>query len=250
MSSLNEEEIATHISKAILNSEIHAKPAPYIFVENVFPQDIYDKIFQNQLKSEAHYTPQIHTGDRKHFFGSYDTRLQLYVPEDLQSSSTLPFFSQLKNILSSETVFHAFYSKFNDGFRQRFGDEDKDHIRQDINPTLLLTKHKKGYYLGPHTDRKEKVMTCVFYFPERDDLEHLGTAMYEPKEVGFTCKGVVHHNPENFHYTHTVPCKKNSALMFFRHDALFHGVKEMTGTEDSERYNIQFNLWLPWGSDR
>ena len=41
----------------------------------------------------------------------------------------------------------------------------------------------------------------------------------------------------------------NSVLIFFRDDRLFHGVEKLTGEEDSERFNIQFNLWLPWGSD-
>jgi hypothetical protein len=246
---MNENEIIEHLSKAIISSNINEKPAPYIFVENVFPQEYYEQIVQNLKNSEAFYKPQIHNGDPKYFFGSYDTRLQIYVPEELQNAPTLDFFSQLKRVFSSESVFNSFFTKFSEGFSSRFKNLNESQIRAMINPTLLLTKHLKGYYLGPHTDRKEKVMTCVFYFPETDDMEYLGTAMYEPKQTGFTCKGVVHHNPENFIYTHTVPCKKNSALMFFRDDRLFHGVKEMTGKENSERHNIQFNLWLPWGSD-
>lgn len=246
--SINEIEISKHISDAITKSDIHEKPAPYIFVENIFPDDIYNKIFINQLKSDSFYKEQIHTGDPRIFFGSYDTRLQLYVPEDLEQASTLPFFQSLKNILSSDIVFNAFYSKFIDGFKNRFGDKDIKTIKELVNPTLLLTKHQKGYYLGPHTDRKEKVITCIFYCPERDDLEYLGTAMYEPKQEGFTCKGLVHHNPDNFTYTHTVPCKKNSALIFFRDDRLFHGVERLSGKEDSDRFNIQFNYWRPWGT--
>ena len=254
---MNEEKVAKHVASAISTSVIQPKPAPYIFVENVFPSEVYDQIFRNLLKSESSYKEQLHTGDKKVFFGSYDTRHQIYVPEDLQNSSTLNFFQQLKNVLSSKTVFDSLVEKFSDGFQRRFPNEYQsdsvnfnDNIRKDLNPTLLLTKHIPGYFLGPHTDRKEKVITCVFYCPERDDMEYLGTAMYQPKEKGFKCKGVVHHNPENFIYTHTVPCKKNSVLIFFRDDELFHGVEKLTEKDDSERFNIQFNLWLPWGSDR
>ena len=249
LNSIDEHITKLHVSNAILKSKIHDKPAPYIFVEDVFPDDVYESIFENQKKAKSFYKEQIHTGDPKIFFGSYDTRLQLYIPEDLKGSETLQFFQQLKNVLSSDEVFNSLYIKFKEGFTGRFGSLQPKNIKELTNPTLLLTKHEKGYYLGTHTDRKEKVITCVFYFPERDDLEYLGTAMYEPKEKGFTCKGVVHHNPEKFIYTHTVPCKKNSVLIFFRDDRLFHGVEKLTGEEDSERFNIQFNLWLPWGSD-
>ena len=50
--------------------------------------------------------------------------------------------------------------------------------------------------------------------------------MYVPKEKGFTCTGIVHHNPVLFIHTHTVPFRRNSALMFFRDDRLFHGVDD------------------------
>ena len=242
--------LAEHIKNAILDAKINEKPAPYIFVENVFPNDIYKQIFDNMKKADPYYEKQVHTGDPKIFFGSYDTRLQLYVPDDLKDAPVLlsTFFQTLKSILSSDTIFNALYTKFNQGFNARFGVVECSKIKSMTNPTLLLTKHVKGYYLGPHTDRKEKVITAIFYFPERDSLENLGTAMYEPKQEGFTCKGIVHHNPENFIHTHTVPCKKNSALIFFRDDRLFHGVEKLHGTEDSDRMNIQYNLWLPWGS--
>lgn len=248
LTSIDEKSTINHVVNSINNSEIIDIPAPYIYIKNVFPDDIYESILGNQLKSSNFYKPQVHTGDPKYFYGSYDTRHQLYVPEDLENAETLEFFQQLKNVLSSKEVFDSLYLKFNEGFIKRFDSMSKDEIYSIVKPTLLLTKHKPGYFLGPHTDRREKVITCIFYFPERDNLEYLGTAMYLPKQKGLTCEGVVHHNPENFIYINTVPCKRNSALIFFRDSRLFHGVEKIKSEEDSERFNIQFNLWLPWGS--
>lgn len=249
---MDESTIIEHISNAIDISLIHDKPSDYIFIENVFPTEYYNQILNNLQNVTPFYKKQVHVGSKTDFFGSYDTREQIYVPDELQNCDQLDFFIKLKSILSSEAVFKSFRDKFDGGFNVRFPGEDITTIKNALNPTLLLTKHKEGYYLGPHTDRKEKVMTCILYFPETDNLEHLGTAMYKPKQEGFTCKGVVHHNPDKFIFTHKVPCKKNSALIFFRDDKLFHGVESMS-TEDakiSERYNIQFNYWLPWGSNK
>jgi hypothetical protein len=112
---------------------------------------------------------------------------------------------------------------------------------------MLVTRHRANYYLGPHTDRSEKVVTCVFNCAERTGLDHLGTAIYEPKQEGFTCDGRVHHNPELFNLTEIVPYRPNSALIFFRDDRLFHGVERLNDRAlmGSQRANIQFNFWDP-----
>jgi hypothetical protein len=59
---------------------------------------------------------------------------------------------------------------------------------------MLVTPHRPNYFLGPHIDRFEKASTFILNCPGRDGLEHLGTAIYEPKQVGLTCRGTVHHD--------------------------------------------------------
>ena len=96
---------------------------------------------------------------------------------------------------------------------------------------MMLNKHDPGYYLGPHTDRFEKIVTCVFYMPERPRLDHLGTSLYRPKEPGFTCRGIVHHHPNGFIKRETIPFRPNSAFIFARSDVLFHGVEKLRDAE-------------------
>jgi hypothetical protein len=88
-------------------------------------------------------------------------------------------------------------------------------------------------------------VTFIFNCAERPGLEHLGTAMYRPKQKGFTSDGQEHCDPALFERIHLSPYRPNSALIFFRHDALFHGVELLTAEnlQGSNRPNIQFNLW-------
>jgi hypothetical protein len=85
------------------------------------------------------------------------------------------------------------------------------------------------------------VINCA----ERAGLEHLGTVMYVPKRKGLTSDGREHLDPALFERLRTLPFKPNSALIFLRDDALFHGVEPVTAAalQGSNRPNIQYNLW-------
>ena len=110
---------------------------------------------------------------------------------------------------------------------------------------MIVNEHDADYYLGPHTDRAEKVFTCLFYFPEHAGLDHLGTTLYRPLEDGFTCGGLAHHDPARFARRDTIPYRANSALMFARTDVMFHGVHALTEEQlrGSKRRSIQMQFW-------
>lgn len=242
--------VEAHLVESIRGADIRLGPAPHLFVEDVFPEAYYRDVMSGLSAVSNVLRPQVHTGDPKAFFGSYAQRLESHVPRDLirMNVGAALFWNGLFKILSGEPVFAAFKAKFDAGFRARFGDAaERPGFREGLRPNMLLTKHLPDYYLGPHTDRFEKVITCVFNCPERAGLERLGTTLYEPKETGFTCRGSAHHDPARFHVKGKVPFAQNSALIFFRDDRLFHGVERLTKEElgGSERPNIQFNLWEP-----
>ncbi|MEQ1491002.1 MAG: hypothetical protein ABL932_10685 [Terricaulis sp.] len=241
---------ADHMSQAIEASQLVERPAPYIFTENVFPAAVYRELELLLDRSTSALKEQIHKGDPAKFFGSYRDRLEMRFGDgqhqDGIAEDDAARWEEFAKELRSTKVFSALFCKFESGFRGRFGaDVDAEWLRGALRPTLLFTKHRAGYYLGPHTDRYEKVLTCVLNFAERDGLDHLGTTMYEPKEAGFTCQGIVHHNPDLFSPIGIAPYRPNSALFFFRDDRLFHGVERLTeeSLQGSERPNVQFNLW-------
>lgn len=248
---MNNLDVIKHIVNAINSTEIHKEPFEHVYIQNIFPPEYYEQIFRNLLKSDAYYKPQVHTGHPSRFHGHYPSRTQLYVPEELQGAPTLDFFTNLKDILSSEEIFVALKEKFKEGFDKRFNrGESIEELRNMIKPVLLLAKHGKPHFLSQHTDIKTKVFTLIFNFPETDDKEYLGTKLYYHKDKDFECDGMTHHKPDNFILSHNVPFRKNSLLIFLRTNKSFHAVDLISDTETSERMNIQLNFSLPWGSDR
>ena len=248
---LDPRTMAHHMAKAILAAPVSPDPWPYIYVDNVFLSDDYNMILDAFEYSSSHFKAQVHTGDRKVFHGSYEEREEFRVGRTGENiDKTAPgIWLDVWDALTSRTFSDALRQKFAAEYRKRFGDfMDNKHFQDYLDPTLLITRHLENYYIGPHTDRSEKVVTCIFNFPEHEALEHIGTAMYAPKQPDFKSDGLVHLNPDDFDYTHTVPFRPNSALIFFRTDISFHGVQRLTASNlmGSPRYNVQYNLW-DWG---
>lgn len=239
--------VVSHICAAIDQAPLEVNPAPYIFVEKVFPDPFYESLASLLNRSDVVLTEQIHKGDPKKFFGSYRDRLEARVPSDTDKLDSLDAaaWRDLVADLGSIAFLSSIERKFSAGVRARFGDISASDLHAKLRPALLFTKHRPGYYLGPHTDRFEKVLTCVFNFAERDGLDHLGTALYEPHAKNFVCNGTVHHDPNLFSQTGIAPYRPNSAFIFLRDDRLFHGVERLTADDmmGSQRPNIQFNLW-------
>ena len=114
-----------------------------------------------------------------------------------------------------------------------------------LEPGMLVATHEPGYYLGPHTDRSEKVLTVIFNITNRTDLEHLGTALYSPRQANFQSNGRMHFEFDAFDLKETVPYRRNSALLFARTATSFHGVEPISEADlkGSDRKSVQFNLW-------
>ena len=140
------------------------------------------------------------------------------------------------------------FERFADYARERFGERAGDPSFQDerIRSTFILNQHDEGYYLGPHTDRSERVFTCIFYFPEGDGLDRLGTTLYRPRDPGFRCSGAVHHDRSRFEPRETFPYRPNSVLIFAKSDVMFHGVEPLTAEQlqGSRRRGMQITFFV------
>lgn len=246
--SAKERYIADHLEGAIRSAQIIPNPAPYIYFENALPNDVYDEVIDAYRATRVAFQEQIHKGDPKIFFGSYADRLEVKIPEGLDGihQKATETWMTLRTALFSRQIFNALRDVFRNGFDNRFGTEaDYDALFHQFRPTLLATKHEAGYYLGPHTDRWQKIITCILNFPEQAGLDHIGTALYEPLKEGFVCDGKIHHNPALFRHIGIAAFRPNSSMIFFRDSRLFHGVETIT-PEDAvitERRNVQFNIW-------
>jgi hypothetical protein len=238
--------LARRIADKIAAAPVEAVPGPYVFIENLLPDALYGEVQKHFALTAPLFKEKVHpTGAR--YFGSYAERMEIGLHDLHRLRSPLAaFWEEIFRALKSPTVFTAILEKFRPGFEARFGQEAATPaLRDRIARTLLICHHRPGYHVGPHTDTPRKVLSCIVNCAERDGLEHLGTAMYLPKQQGLTNEGKDHYDPALFDRIGIVPYRPNSALIFFCEDALFHGVELVTEEtlQGSNRPNIQFNLW-------
>jgi len=241
---------ATHMRNAVFAAPMRDEPSAHTYVENIFSPATYAAMLEMFPTDSLALRQWSNPGDQSLRFGNYSRRRELQIPSEAER---LPleqreFWLQAAGVVCGEQFARALLERFDPYARARFGDriDDPSFVRDNLRGTMLLNQHEADYYLGPHTDRGEKVFTCLFYFPEHEGLEHLGTTLYRPLEPGFTCPGVAHHDPARFERGETAPYRPNSAFIFARTDVMFHGVHPLTADElrGSKRRSIQMQFWV------
>ncbi len=238
-----------HVSNAVGAAPLRAEPSPHLYVEDIFSTHAYAAILRLFPADSQVFRRWANPGDGASRFANYDRRQEI----DLRTEAhKLPyeqreFWSAMSELLCGPEFARTLLERFAPYARARFGAQldDPSFVEERLCGTMILNQHDPDYYLGPHTDRNEKVFTCIFYFPEREGLDHLGTTLYRPLETGFTCRGVAHHDPARFERGETFPYRPNSALIFARTDVFFHGVHALTAEQlqGSRRRGIQMQFF-------
>jgi hypothetical protein len=236
---------AQHVRRAVLGAAMRDEPSAHVYAENVFSAETYDAIVRC-FPQESALRQWVAAGAH----GNYTRRTEINLPIE---AARLPpeqraFWLDAVAMLTGADFFATLVERFAPYVRARFGDaiDEPSFFRDRIRTTLIVNQHEADYYLGPHTDRRERVFTCLFYFPEREGLEHLGTTLYRPLEPGFACSGTTHHDPARFEPRETAPYRSNSVLILARSDVLFHGVRPLTGEQlrGSKRRGMQVQFFL------
>jgi hypothetical protein len=118
LSSDKVKRIATHLAARLRSADDQRLPAPFIFVEEALPADVYDCIPGALSKTAGSLKEQIHRGDPKVFFGSYGDRLDVRIPEGLAEieAEASGFWANLYSAFTSRLVLDALLVKFEEGF--------------------------------------------------------------------------------------------------------------------------------------
>jgi len=220
---------------SISNAANRLYPFPHFFCSDVFPESFYATLLEN-LPGQDCFTNNLEKGavivGDKDSLTAYNSRSAIHLNSDeifQIEKSKQPFWTGLKDVLSSSDFTITFFSKFQAYLKARFpGDSDST----EIYPKIDLIWDSQHYDLGPHTDSPEKVAVLLIYLPNSDQTSHLGTSIYVPKEPDFVCDGGVHHDRETFDLVFTAPFLPNSALAFFKTNNSFHGVEPVEGSNE------------------
>ena len=101
-----------------------------------------------------------------------------------------------------------------------------------------------GYFLEPHTDTPERLLTGIFYLPEDDRYRNKRTGTILYKGLYADHEGIQHSLEASFTELKEVPYVANSALFFLRSDWSYHGVRKNAIT----RRIMSFDLLRWWNA--
>ena len=113
---------------------------------------------------------------------------------------------------------------------------------------MLAVRDLTNYSIGPHTDAPHRLITMLFYCPEDDSRQHLGTSIYWPNDNDFRCRGGPHYPFNRFRKITTMPYKRNSLFAFFKDERSFHGVEPIPDAQ-CERDLMLYDVRV-FGTDR
>lgn len=221
--------IQDHVLSRIRSTAVNEKHFPISIVDNVFPDDYYQKILEH-FPSDHQLTPINKTG--RTTGSTYEQRLvALLTKEGLHhlTEEQGKFWTELTSWLHDA----IFIEDIVDHFRPHLGSRLARIHEANAGPALLrgdalLVSDRSNYAIGPHTDAAHRLISFLFYLPADSSQRHLGTSLYTPKKIGQTCTGEIHHNRDQFNITETIDYLPNRLVIFPRTDSSFHGVEPIT----------------------
>lgn len=207
------DDVLQHVIKRIEQAEVIKRPFPHLYVQGMFPPDIY-KMMMADMPSDRYYKTIEEIRGTK----GYPDRFVCF---------ELP------------RVYAKMIQRFTNGmlrkaFNTKFG------VMGEHDESILIRDHP-GYAIGPHTDSPKKVLSALFYLPKDDTQMNAGTMLYLPKTAGFSCAGGPHYPFEDFLPVDHMPFAPNSMFAFPKSAVSFHGVPvyEGPGARNVLLYDIQ-----------
>jgi hypothetical protein len=230
-----------HVMYQIANAPFREFPFPHIYVKDVFPPKFFEQILA-QLPNTEQYTRLLDTGRVGKGYSS--ARLSLF-PDKLAecglNEAQRKFWDGMFETFGGKEFSSLVWQKFRPHIERRFAKSHPGGTSLDPRPEVFLMRDLKTYSLGPHTDSPAKLVSMLFYLPVDDTRPELGTAVYVPKDRGFTCPGGPHHDRANFDHMMTLPYGRNVLVAFPKTMNCFHGVELLTDA-DSQRDIFFFDL--------
>jgi hypothetical protein len=230
------DEALMHAAYVIGNAAIRQFPYPHFYVENVFPTGFYTLLLKN-IASESELSPIAEKrpvrGYKERFVLCFDDESLNEINEEKRL-----FWKKFRETFLASAFGNIFMQKFQASISERFGENSDCKFYDE----LLLVQDTSGYALGPHTDSPRKVITSLFYLPIDDLNIELGTSIYLPKDLNFSCEGGPHHSFDGFNKLVTMPYKSNSMFCFLKNNHSFHGVEQLA-TKGFKRSLLLYDIY-------
>ncbi len=234
------------------NAKLQKDPFYHKHIINIFPKDYYTELLEN-LPDISEYTPINKTGAVSKDYSSERFVFDL-TNENISKlkSKNRDILNKLVGVFTNPNFFNSICSEFKETINDRiknFNQYEKENFGTNnfqFSGHMSLVKDFKKYKLGVHTDTNQKFLTFLFYIPKNDDLEELGTALYEKNsdtKIDLGKENNKHIDDKHFKLIKKIPFSPNSLLVFPRTNFTYHGVEKIN-IEGAERNLIQLNYYF------
>lgn len=189
------EEYKNHVFNTINNSSVDFDPFGHLYIENIFPQELY-----NIVKDKAYYYKynknlKARTQDNKNFVNK---KYNLFEDQDIETQ-------YIRNIFSSPEIKNLILNKF-------FMNVSENLVNDiEIHKEFEYTFTEKNKFQNIHVDIPPKFLSFVFYFPEKeldDNTQKLNSTILYDK---------------NLKPFYKAKFKDNSVCIFAPHLYSYHG---------------------------
>jgi len=227
--------VRERLVEKIETARVNYEPFAHVFMENVFPDEVYDCILEHLPTRLGSYRP-MEKNRKRHFIPLID-RLG-------GTQTKVPFWSELSKVtLGSDDVRDAYVRKFRTTIESRFKTKVETVLKTiQLNHRLDLTRDSPGYSIPPHTDTNDKAVTILYYLAKKDGKSKtsMGTRTYVSKknESDAWKDGIASaaNNFKGFTEVESAPFVTNVVFAFAPCWSSWHGVKSIG---NSERDTIQ-----------
>lgn len=223
LANAQKKECLAYMLSQIEKAELHCKPFLHLEIDNIFPDDFYDQLYDQLLE----YFPQASSTNYKRH-RVYKNRYQVCFKQKNHTKQLekkiQPFFQDLYAILMSKKLKHALYKKLAPAVIARFGSMDKA-LQMPIFSEMRLVLEEIHYAIEPHCDHFKKCMTVLFYCPSNSAFKEHGLHLGQMTDNTFITKKKIEYIP-------------NKLIAFIPHSNItWHTVPEIL--ENFERKSIQ-----------
>lgn len=227
------QSILNHWKNVIPKCSVQHDPYDHFHLTNAFPDSVYDEILNNRLGDEHFRAFNIKRWKRP---DGTSTRDMMFLSDDeikLLDEDLRRFWSTLAFALSSDVFRQLVYTNMKQDIALRLEIAPEEVLNSEAFVDAWLLRDTQGYRIKPHPDGQPRVVTIMFYLPEDDQRQDLGTSVYEDrgKLAGLVGK--------RFKETYRFPFARNSMAAFAVNDLpekrSIHGreLVESTGERNS-----------------
>ena len=204
---VDRQAVHAHVTRAVERAQLQLSPCPHLVVENVFPEDVYDRLIES-LPAPAFFEK------------TDDLRDEMPVPFTMApaySRAVWELFHEAIERALLPAVIAAFQPALDDFVRTAWptlGSWEQSGITlRAANPRLML--RRRGYLIKPHRDPRWAFLVALFYAAPRGAPHTYGTQLYRLiRERDEAHTSPLWLAPEECELARDVPGLGNSALMF------------------------------------